>query len=118
MTIFWIAAGVLVLLALLFVLPPLMRARRASAMASRTEVNIAIYRNQMGELEEDLAAGTLSPDQYAQARTELESRVLEDAAEPDTAPAPAARSKWTGLAAAPRAWTPGPARSRLAPRSR
>lgn len=98
MTVFWIAAGGLVLLALLFVLPPLMRAPRAAAVASRTEANIAIYRNQMRELDEDLAAGTLSPDQYAQARSELESRVLEDAAEPDIAPAPAARSNWTGLA--------------------
>jgi cytochrome c-type biogenesis protein CcmH len=99
MTVFWIAAGGLLSLALLFVLPPLMRPRHpATAAASRKEANIAIYRNQMRELEDDLAAGTLSQDQYAQARAELESRVLEDAAETDTAPAPAAGRSWTGLA--------------------
>jgi cytochrome c-type biogenesis protein CcmH len=42
----------------------------------------------------------LSRDQYAQARAELESRVLEDAAqaEPETTTAAAQRSSWTGLA--------------------
>ncbi|MGB0128963.1 MAG: c-type cytochrome biogenesis protein CcmI [Rhodocyclaceae bacterium] len=100
MTAFWIAAGVLLVLALLFVLPPLMRAPRPTSAASRKEANIAIYRNQMRELEDDLSAGTLSRDQYAQSRAELESRVLEDAAqaEPETATPASKRNAWAGLA--------------------
>jgi cytochrome c-type biogenesis protein CcmH len=100
MTVFWIGAGVLLVVALLFVLPPLMRAPRPATVASREEANIAIYRNQMRELEDDLAAGTLSRDQYAQSRAELESRVLEDApqTEPETAAPASQRSAWAGLA--------------------
>ena len=81
MTLFWIIAGLLLAGALLFVVPPLVGTRRRRALAaSRREANISIYRDQMQELEIDLAAGTLSADQYQQARRELESRVLEDTA--------------------------------------
>lgn len=81
MTLFWIIAGLLLASALLFVVLPLtgVRHRRALA-ASRREANLAIYRDQMQELESDLAAGTLYADQYEQVRRELESRVLEDTA--------------------------------------
>jgi len=100
MTLFWILAGLLLAGALLFVVPPLSGTRRRRALAaSRREANISIYRDQMQELETDLAAGTLSPDQYEQARRELESRVLEDTAVADSAADPAAQgAKWLPLA--------------------
>jgi cytochrome c-type biogenesis protein CcmH len=79
MTTFWIVAGLLLAGALLFVLPPLIGGRRKQGLvASQDEANVSIYRDQLQELDEDLAAGTLSPDQYQQARREVESRVLED----------------------------------------
>jgi cytochrome c-type biogenesis protein CcmH len=79
MTTFWIIAGLLLAGALLFVLPPLIGGRRKPALvASQDEANVSIYRDQLREIDADLAAGTLSPDQYQQARHELESRVLED----------------------------------------
>lgn len=99
MTRFWIIAGLLLAVALLFVVLPLtgMRRRRALA-ASRREANISIYRDQMQELETDLAAGTLSSDQYEQARRELESRVLEDTAAGDSAEGSVSQgAKWLPL---------------------
>lgn len=91
MSIFWIVVGLLIAGALMFVLPPLLSGRsRAARVATRDEVNVSVYRDQVRELEIDLAAGTLSPDQYQQARSELESRVVEDV---DSAATQAATTK-------------------------
>lgn len=80
MTAFWIAAGLLTALALAVLCWPLLR-RRENTSASRRAINAAIFRDQMSDLERDLAAGTLSQADYATARDELERRVLEDVAE-------------------------------------
>lgn len=86
MTLFWILAALLTLGALLFVLPPLLRRNRNSAAASNGALNIAVYRDQLEELEMDRRAGTLNEEQYERARQELERRLLEDvAAEPASA---------------------------------
>lgn len=88
MTAFWISAGLLTLLALTIVCWPLLRRRQGSA-ASRRAINAAIYRDQLAELERDMANGTLSPADHATAREELERRILEDLgeeAEPMTTP--------------------------------
>lgn len=86
MILFWAIGGALAALALLLVLRPLL-ARRAGARVSRKAGNIAIYRDQLRELDADLAAGKLAQADHERARTELESRLLEevDAAE-DAAP--------------------------------
>jgi cytochrome c-type biogenesis protein CcmH len=84
-TAFWIAAALLAGLALAFVLPSLLRGKRRTGATSR-EANVALYREQMKELDADLAAGTLSPRHHQEARLEIERRVLEDAGE-DAAPA-------------------------------
>jgi len=78
-TLFWIAAAVCVLLALAFVLPPLLRRRVATAKAARRDINIAVYRDQMKEMEADLANGLLSAEQFQTAKLELEARLAEDA---------------------------------------
>ena len=88
MTVFWIVAAILIVVALLFVLPPLWRksAGAGEGDANRT-LNVAVYRDQLTELEADRRAGTLSDEQYERARLELERRLLEDvaAAAPETA---------------------------------
>ncbi|MGQ9685264.1 MAG: c-type cytochrome biogenesis protein CcmI [Thiobacillaceae bacterium] len=78
-TLFWIAAAACVLLALAFLLPPLLRRRETAATAARKDVNIAVYRDQMKELEADRANGLLSEAQYQTAKLELEARLAEDA---------------------------------------
>lgn len=90
MTAFWIAAGLLTALILAVLCWPLLR-RTSAAHASRQAINTAIYRDQMAELERDLASGALSQTDYASARDELERRVLEDVAVADAPAATAPR---------------------------
>lgn len=78
MTKFWIIAGLMIAVALLFIVPPLLARARRLGSAMRSELNLSIYRDQLRELEADLAAGTLSTEQYRSARNELEGRVLDD----------------------------------------
>jgi cytochrome c-type biogenesis protein CcmH len=81
MTAFWISTGLLTLLVLAVLCWPLLR--RPGAGASRKAINTAIYRDQLAELERDLASGVLSQADYGSARDELERRVLEDVAAAD-----------------------------------
>ncbi|MDO9226411.1 MAG: c-type cytochrome biogenesis protein CcmI [Pseudomonadota bacterium] len=78
-TLFWIAAAVSIAIALAFVLPPLLRKKAVAAKAARRDINIAVYRDQMKEMEADRANGLLSDDQYQSSKLELESRLAEDA---------------------------------------
>jgi cytochrome c-type biogenesis protein CcmH len=77
MTLFAVLGVLLVAGALLFVVPTLAR-RAAGPAATRDAVNAAVYRDQLRELEVDLKAGTLAPDQYDRARQELEARLAAD----------------------------------------
>lgn len=88
MTPFWISTGLLTLLVLALLCWPLLR-RRSGDGASRRAINTAIYRDQLAELERDLASGVLSQADYGSARDELERRVLEDVAADATTAAPA-----------------------------
>ena len=87
-SLFWVAAVVCVLIALAFVLPALMRARAGTGKAARRDVNIAVYRDQMREMEADRANGLLSEAQYQIAKLELEARLADDALTLDETPVP------------------------------
>jgi len=77
MTLFWILCALLILLAAAFVAVPLWRgARRADAGPARTALNAEVYRDQLQELDRELAEGVLAPDQHAIARNELDRRAL------------------------------------------
>ena len=88
MTMFWFIIGFLTACALLFIVPPLLGRGRSHASATRSEVNLSIYRDQLRELDADLAAGTLSKEQYQSARSELEGRVLDDSGVADVVAKP------------------------------
>src|SRR5256884_7174502 len=76
MILFWGASALLAVVALFLVMrPPL---RRRAARVSRRALNLAVYRDQLRELEADLRAGTLAQADYERARRELEARLLED----------------------------------------
>lgn len=95
MTLFWIVAALLLAGALLFVLPPLFSRTGRPAAATTVESNLSVYRDQLRELEAEKTAGTLSDAQYRSALSELEGRVIEDAAEQQTEAAPSAgHSRW------------------------
>ena len=74
---FLLAGAALSALALALVLRPLLK-KKHEAGVSRSALNIAVYRDQIQELEADLAAGKLAREDHGRARRELEARLLED----------------------------------------
>jgi len=108
MTLFWLVGAVAAAAVIAWVLRPLL-ARKKAAPPSRAAANVAIYRDQLRELDADLAAGTLAREDYERARAELEARALRDAGQPDApaaGPAPPAlpsgrRFAWALAAAVP-----------------
>jgi cytochrome c-type biogenesis protein CcmH len=80
---FWIICAGFILLALGFILPPLLQHSEESDRETeeeRKQANIAVYRDQLSELQADLQNGIVSEEQYAQDREEIERRLLEDTA--------------------------------------
>jgi cytochrome c-type biogenesis protein CcmH len=78
MGLFWIIASLLVLLALWFVLPPLLQVVERNKRDETRAGNVLVYRDQYQELESDLKNGLVSAEQYSQDKDELERRLLED----------------------------------------
>ena len=87
-SLFWIATVVCIALALAFVLPTLLRARNPAGKAARRDVNIAVYRDQMKEIEADRTNGLISEAQFQTAKLELEARLADDALTLDEPPEP------------------------------
>ena len=95
MTLFLVAAVIMVAAALAWILVPLLRPRSATELARETS-NVAILRDQLVELDADLAAGTTSREQYDEARHELEHRVIEESkALESTRRTPSPSAAWT-----------------------
>ncbi len=81
---FWIIAGLMILLALWFVLPALARKSNEDEEVQIREANVLVYKDQYRELDADLKNGLIGEAQYQQEKSELERRLLEDvAANPD-----------------------------------
>ena len=100
---FWAGAAVLIAIALAFVVRPLLRIN-ARIGAERDRTNVSLYRDQARELDADLESGTLNADQHAQARRELETRLLEDTQgqrAPAGSPQPATRTAFALVALVP-----------------
>jgi len=87
-SLFWIAVVVCIIVAMAFVLHPLLRTRAAEGKAARRDVNIAVYRDQMREIEADRTNGLISEAQFQTVRMELEARLADDALTPDEGPEP------------------------------
>jgi cytochrome c-type biogenesis protein CcmH len=80
---FWVVCALLIVIALAFVLPPALQRSNESDVKTgeaRKQANIAVYRDQLTELEADLRNGIVSEEQYSQDREEIERRLLEDTA--------------------------------------
>lgn len=104
MIIFWVFAAGLAGLALLFVVSPILLSKPEASADSidENQVNMAVFRQQLEELDADLAAGNLEQDQYEAARHDLEKELLLDMDE-SGGPEPAAQKsgKWAALVLAP-----------------
>jgi len=88
MIVFSLIAAALAAVALAFVLRPLAGRGKAQRLTSG-DANVSIYKDQLRELDAELAAGTLSPNDHRRARLELEARLLEDVPAVEVEPAPA-----------------------------
>jgi len=77
MTIFWLVAAILILVALAFVVTPLLRPAAPGPAPTVERIHLSIFRDQLAELEADVESGTLSTDQLEEGRLELERRLLE-----------------------------------------
>ncbi|MDO8413597.1 MAG: c-type cytochrome biogenesis protein CcmI [Gallionellaceae bacterium] len=93
MVVFWAVASVLVVVALLVLAAPLLGLGKRRSSATLSEVNLSVYRDQLRELDAELASGILDQTQYLNARNELEGRVLEDSGSPNI-PAAATGNRW------------------------
>jgi cytochrome c-type biogenesis protein CcmH len=100
MTSFWVMAVLMIALVLAFLLPPLLRDRAGTGSpVSRAASNLAVFRDQLAELEADLAAGTIDSEQCEAARADLQRGLLEDVGAPQAgAPGQVERS-WAAVIA-------------------
>ena len=84
MILFWLICAGLIAIALAFVLPTLLQ--RGSSNDSQVEekeaANVEVYRDQLTELDADLAKGVITAAQYQLDRDEIERRLLDDVATP------------------------------------
>ncbi|OGB23087.1 MAG: c-type cytochrome biogenesis protein CcmI [Burkholderiales bacterium RIFCSPLOWO2_02_FULL_57_36] len=79
MTVFLIGAVLLTAIALAFVLPPLLRKEEPDMQkVRRDDLNLAVLRDQLRELDADLREGMIDQAAYESARLELERRVAEE----------------------------------------
>lgn len=75
---FWIICALLLVLALAFVVWPLWRASAKSNEVVRDAANLEIFRDQLAEMDNDLANGLLTQELYEQGKRELQARMLEE----------------------------------------
>lgn len=78
MTDFWLAAGLLLLVALSFLLIPILRARRSQLEEDRTALNVALYQERVAELRSQLEAGVLASAQLEAGQAEAARELLTD----------------------------------------
>lgn len=75
---FWLAAGLLLLIALSFLLIPVLRGRRAQREEDRTALNVALYQERVAELQQQREEGVLTPEQFETGRAEAARELLAD----------------------------------------
>jgi cytochrome c-type biogenesis protein CcmH len=75
---FWLAAGLLLLVALSFLLIPVLRGRRAQREEDRTALNVALYQERVAELQTQQDEGVLDAAQLDTGRAEAARELLAD----------------------------------------
>ncbi|MGQ9831250.1 MAG: c-type cytochrome biogenesis protein CcmI [Thermochromatium sp.] len=78
MIIFWILAGLLLALSLVFVLAPLVRPTPPDSAPGQDRLNLEVFQQRLKELDADLEVGFLDQAQYDAARRDLERELLYD----------------------------------------
>src|SRR3990167_241816 len=75
---FWLCAGLLLLVALAFLLIPVLRGRKAQAEEDRTALNVTLYQERLEELQGQHDAGALNDQQLQNGRDEAARELLAD----------------------------------------
>ncbi len=75
MTLFWLLAGSMAILALSFIAVPVLRGRRRADI-DRDQLNTAMIREQLTELRADMESGKLDANAFESARHDLERELL------------------------------------------
>ncbi|SFI57033.1 cytochrome c-type biogenesis protein CcmH [Pseudomonas syringae] len=75
---FWMATGLLLMVALSFLLIPLLRVHHAQREEDRTALNVALYQERLSELQVQQERGVLSVAQLQSARAEAARELLAD----------------------------------------
>ncbi len=78
MTTFWLLAAALTLIALVLIVPVLIRTSANRATVNRRDQNILIAKDRLRELENEFQRGSLSQQDYEQAKDELEQGLFSD----------------------------------------
>lgn len=82
MTTLWVGIGALTLLALLFIFLPILRYRanaEANALSeARQQDNLAVFKDRLAELEQELASGSMAQAEFDSLKVELEKNLLID----------------------------------------
>ena len=86
----WLLFAAMLVIALLFVVPPLLRERTHASGPGQNELNIVLHRKRLTELKTDLANGLLNDVQFAQAHDDLERDLLQELSDTPDAVKPAA----------------------------
>jgi len=85
MLIFFVVVGLLVLLAMSFVIPVLLKDNKLDA-ETFDEQNIQIARDRLKELKQEFDNGVINQADYEQARQELDNNLAQDLAVSEAAP--------------------------------
>jgi cytochrome c-type biogenesis protein CcmH len=98
MTSFILFAALLIVAVIAILLPPLLRAPKPSAGADHREANLAIFRDQLAELERERDNGALDLADFEQAQNELQRRLLDEVQPRASAPSETRPGRKTALA--------------------
>lgn len=93
----WFVFALMTVAAIFAVLLPLGRSGRAQNQGSQNQGEVAVYKDQLAEIERDLTVGLIAAPEAEAARIEISRRLLAAASEP--APAPRSSVKWRRAAA-------------------
>ena len=89
MTLFALFAALLVGIVLVFLIPPLWKGRHTAKISDKEQkaLNLAIFRDQLAELDKERSEGTLSEADWQQAKAELQKRLLDEVRDETVVPA-------------------------------
>ncbi len=77
MSTFWMLVALMTVVALLFVIPPMLR-NREQQVVDRNQLNTEVIKDQLAELRTDLETGKLDQDAYDAASRDLKRELLDD----------------------------------------